>query len=78
MRKNKLKELFKTGKPIINSWLAVPSSFSAEVANQGWDSLTIDMQHGLIDYYDAVNMLQAFQQLKLCQWLELIGMNLVK
>ena len=39
MRKNKLKELFKAGKPIINSWLAVPSSFSAEVmAHQGWDS----------------------------------------
>ena len=59
MRKNKLKELFKKGKPIINSWLAIPSSFSAEVmANQGWDSLTIDMQHGLIDYPNAVNMLQ--------------------
>ena len=60
MRKNKIKELFKAGKPIINSWLAVPSSFSAEVmANQGWDSLTIDMQHGLIDYPNAVSMLQA-------------------
>ena len=60
MRKNKLKELFKAGKPIINSWLAVPSSFSAEVmANQGWDSLTIDMQHGLIDYPNAVTMLQS-------------------
>ena len=60
MRKNKLKELFKAGKPIINSWLAVPSSFSAEImANQGWDSLTIDMQHGLINYPNAVNMLQA-------------------
>ena len=60
MKKNKLKELFKAGKPIINSWLAVPSSFSAEVmANQGWDSLTIDMQHGLIDYPNAAGMLQA-------------------
>ena len=60
MRKNKLKELFKEGKPIINSWLAVPSSFSAEVmAQQGWDSLTIDMQHGLIDYPNAVSILQA-------------------
>ena len=60
MRKNKLKELFKKGKPIINSWLSIPSSFSAEVmANQGWDSVTIDMQHGLIDYPNAVNMLQA-------------------
>ena len=60
MRKNKLKELFKAGKPIINSWLAVPSSFSAEVmANQGWDSLTIDLQHGLSSYPDAISMLQA-------------------
>ena len=60
MRKNKIKELFKAGKPIINSWLAIPSSFSAEVmSNQGWDSLTIDMQHGLIDYPNAVSMLQA-------------------
>ena len=60
MRKNKLKELFKAGKPIINSWLAIPSSFSAEImANQGWDSVTIDMQHGLIDYSNAINMLQA-------------------
>ena len=60
MRKNKLKELFQNGKPIINSWLAIPSSFSAEVmANQGWDSVTIDMQHGLVDYPNAVTMLQA-------------------
>ena len=60
MRKNKLKEMFKDGKPIVNGWLQIPSSFSAEVmANQGWDSLTIDMQHGLIDYSNAVNMLQA-------------------
>ena len=39
MRKNKLKEMFKDKKPIINGWLQIPSSFSAEVmAHQGWDS----------------------------------------
>ena len=60
MKINTLKELFKSGKPIINSWLSVPSSFSAEImANQGWDSVTIDMQHGLIDYPNAVSMLQS-------------------
>ena len=60
MRKNKLKQLFKSSKPIFNSWLSIPSSFSAEtMAQQGWDSLTIDMQHGLIDYSNAVSMLQA-------------------
>ena len=60
MRKNKLKQMFKEGKPIINGWLQIPSAFSAEVmANQGWDSCTIDMQHGVVDYSNAINMLQA-------------------
>ena len=60
MRKNKLKKMFREGKPIINGWLQIPSAFSAEVmAHQGWDSLTVDMQHGLIDYPNAVKMLQA-------------------
>ena len=60
MRKNKLKEMFKEGKPIVNGWLQIPSGFSAEVmAHQGWDSCTIDMQHGVVDYVNALNMLQA-------------------
>ena len=51
MRPNKIKKLMLDGKPVVNGWLQIPSSFSAEVmANQGWDSLTIDMQHGVIDY----------------------------
>jgi 4-hydroxy-2-oxoheptanedioate aldolase len=29
------------------------------MAHQGFDSITIDMQHGLVDYPDAVTMLQA-------------------
>ncbi len=60
MRKNKLKQMFKEGKPIINGWLQIPSAFSAEVmAKQGWDSCTIDMQHGVVDYPNALSMLQS-------------------
>ena len=60
MRRNKLKQMFKDGKPIVNGWLQIPSAFSAEVmAHQGWDSCTIDMQHGVVDYPNALNMLQA-------------------
>ena len=60
MRKNKLKQIFKEKKFVVNGWLQIPSSFSAEVmAHQGWDSLTIDMQHGVIDYPNALQMLQA-------------------
>ena len=60
MRKNKLKQMFKNGEPIINGWLQIPSAFSAEVmAHQGWDSCTIDMQHGVVDYPNALGMLQS-------------------
>ena len=51
MKPNKIKKMMREGGPIINGWLQIPSSFSAEVmSNQGWDSITIDMQHGVIDY----------------------------
>ena len=60
MRPNRLRELWADDKPAINGWLAIPSSFSAEVmAHQGWDTLTIDLQHGVIDYAALVPMLQA-------------------
>lgn len=46
--------------PVLNGWLQIPSPFTAEVmARQGFDSLTIDMQHGLMGYETAVTMLQA-------------------
>ena len=60
MRKNKLKEIFKNGGSAVNGWLQIPNSFTAELmANQNWDSLTLDMQHGVIDYSSAIAMLQA-------------------
>lgn len=60
MRENTLKTIWARGEAVVNGWLSIPSSFSAEVmAHQGFDSLTVDMQHGVIDYQAAVTMLQA-------------------
>ena len=60
MRQNKIKKMMQNGQTIVNGWLQIPSSFSAEVmSHQGWDSLTIDMQHGVIDYPNALQMLQS-------------------
>jgi 4-hydroxy-2-oxoheptanedioate aldolase len=60
MRENRLRTLWQADKPAVNGWLAVPNGFSAEVmAHQGWDSLTIDLQHGVIDYAQMLPMLQA-------------------
>jgi 4-hydroxy-2-oxoheptanedioate aldolase len=60
MRENLLRTLWQKDGYAVNGWLSLPATFSAEVmANRGWDSLTIDLQHGLIDYQRAVGMLQA-------------------
>jgi 4-hydroxy-2-oxoheptanedioate aldolase len=62
MRDNKLRALWAEKKTAVNGWLAIPNSFCAEVmALQGWDTLTIDLQHGLIDAAALVPMLQAIQ-----------------
>jgi 4-hydroxy-2-oxoheptanedioate aldolase len=60
MRENRMRTLWREDKAAVNGWLAIPNSFAAEVmAHQGWDTLTIDMQHGVIDYAAMVTMLQA-------------------
>lgn len=60
MRVNRIKQRIAKGEGVINGWLSMPCAFSAEImAHQGWDSLTIDMQHGLIGYSDLVGMLIA-------------------
>ncbi|MGA2962840.1 MAG: aldolase/citrate lyase family protein [Candidatus Korobacteraceae bacterium] len=60
MRENKLRTIWKQGGCVVNGWLTVPSSFSAEVmAHTGWDSLCIDIQHGMVDFQTAISMMQA-------------------
>ena len=71
MRKNKLKKLFKEGKAAINGWIEIPSSYSVEaMAHQGWDSLTIDMQHGAISQSMFYKSFKPSQQQMLSQWLD--------
>jgi 4-hydroxy-2-oxoheptanedioate aldolase len=60
MRENKLKTKWAAGEAALNGWLHIPSSVSAEaMAHAGFDSLTLDLQHGLLDYGAALSMLQA-------------------
>jgi 4-hydroxy-2-oxoheptanedioate aldolase len=62
MIKNGVKQRWAEGKPVLNGWLSIASSFSAEImAAQGYDALTIDMQHGIVGYDGAVPMLQAMR-----------------
>ncbi len=60
MRENRIKTLWQKGQAVLNGWLAIPNVFSAEtMAHAGWDSLTVDMQHGVVDYQAALAMLTA-------------------
>ena len=60
---NNLKTRLDAGKACVNAWLAIPSGFSAEVMAQcGWDSVTVDMQHGVQDYQSMVQCFQAMDK----------------
>ena len=62
MKKNKIKALWRADKPVLNGWLSIASSFTAEImAAQGYDSLTVDLQHGALDYQSALSMFQAMR-----------------
>ncbi|NDJ61959.1 MAG: 2,4-dihydroxyhept-2-ene-1,7-dioic acid aldolase [Chloroflexi bacterium] len=60
MRKNELRALLAEGGVAMNGWLHIPSTWSAELmAHAGWDSLTVDLQHGMHGLEMAIQMLQA-------------------
>ena len=60
MRANTVKMLWDEDRTVLNGWLMSASTLLAEaMAAQGWDSVTLDMQHGVIDYRDALHMMQA-------------------
>ena len=62
MFENRLKALWAQGRPAINGWLSVGNPFIAEImACQGYDSITIDLQHGALDYGQALPMFQALR-----------------
>src|SRR6266851_160644 len=63
MSTNMLKKRLQAGKACVNGWLAIPNGFSAETMAQcGWDSVTVDMQHGVQDYHSMVTCFQAMDK----------------
>lgn len=60
MRENKVRTIWEAGGAVVNGWLAIPHAFSAEtMAAAAFDSVTVDTQHGMVDFPDAVSMLAA-------------------
>lgn len=62
MHPNHIRNKWLSGNATINGWLSIGNSFTAEImAAQGYDSVTIDIQHGALDYSSALPMLQAIR-----------------
>ncbi len=60
MRENNVHKVIAGGGKVVNGWLAIPSSISAErVAHCGFTSVTVDMQHGMVELQSAFSMFQA-------------------
>ncbi|MCC7427308.1 MAG: 2,4-dihydroxyhept-2-ene-1,7-dioic acid aldolase [Alphaproteobacteria bacterium] len=56
----RVRQIWQQGGAVVNGWLAIPSPFAAELMGRaGFDSLVIDMQHGVQDYASLVPILQA-------------------
>ena len=59
MKQQTLRDCWAKEKGAINAWCSIPSAVTAEMMSMNdFDSITIDMQHGLVDYQAALNMLQ--------------------
>ena len=59
MKQQTLRDCWAQEKGAINAWCSIPSAITAEMMSMNdFDSITIDMQHGLVDYQVALNMLQ--------------------
>lgn len=60
MRTNHVLRAWRDGKQTVGAWLAIDSTYSAEImAHAGFDWLCLDTQHGLLDYNDVKRMLPA-------------------
>ena len=60
MRENRIKRIWREGGSVLNGWLHIPSPYAAELmAHAGYDSLTVDLQHGAPDLKDTLTMMQA-------------------
>ncbi len=62
MSQNNIRRLWAEGKPVLNGWLSIGNAFTAEIMSaQGYDSVTIDQQHGFLGYDALAPMLQAMK-----------------
>lgn len=61
--RNPLRKIWGIGGKVLNGWIALPSPLAAEALSRaGWDSITIDLQHGTADYADLLTLLPIIEK----------------
>lgn len=59
MRPNTVKQRLLKGESIINGWIGMASTLSAEIIGMsGFDSVTVDLQHGMLGFDASLPILQ--------------------
>ena len=60
MRTNRLREMLESDQPVVSGWLSINSPYLAEVLSYcGYDSVVVDLQHGMFGLDSATSLLQA-------------------
>lgn len=60
MRANAVRTRIAAGQTVVNGWLSIASTYSAEgVGHSGVHAVTVDLQHGMLGFSDALAMMQA-------------------
>ncbi len=60
MRENPVRTAWAEGRGAITAWLTIANSYNAEIhAHDGFDAITVDLQHGVVSFQQAYEMLQA-------------------
>lgn len=60
---NPLRRAWDEGRVALNGWIASPAIITAEaMAAAGWDTLTVDLQHGTADYASLLTLLPVIEK----------------
>ena len=60
MRSNTVKQLLRSGKPVVGTWLSLGSITAARfLARSGFDYLTVDVEHSLVNVETTTHMMAA-------------------
>lgn len=60
MRANAVREAIRVGRPAVNAWISSDGTYAAETLSYcGYDSITVDAQHGMFGRDAVVRLLQA-------------------